>query len=112
MSEQVNLEAITSLKEKYENIMVTMGISLGMGLMLSFFMYAQFIDRMPPIFIQVWLLVVGLMIAALCYIKRLSFKWLMKRHGKRAEFQPLLARIGATDIEKEAKVLLAEKFPS
>ncbi|VAW87590.1 hypothetical protein MNBD_GAMMA17-664 [hydrothermal vent metagenome] len=112
MSEQVNLEAITVLKEKYESIMVTIGISLGMGLMLSFFMYAQFIDRMPPIFIQVWLLVVGLMIAALCYIKRLSFKWLMTRHGKRAEFQPLLARIDATDIEKEAKVLLAEKFPS
>ncbi|MCF6324730.1 MAG: hypothetical protein L3J89_10505 [Gammaproteobacteria bacterium] len=112
MSEQVNLEAVTALKEKYESIMVTIGISLGMGLMLSFFMYAQFIDRMPPIFIQVWLLVVGLMIAALCYIKRLSFKWLMKRHGKRAEFQSLLARIDANDIEKEAKVLLAEKFPS
>jgi len=112
MSEQINLEAITALKEKYESIMVTIGISLGMGLMLSFFMYAQFIDRMPPIFIQVWLLVVGLMIAAMCYIKRLSFKWLMKRHGKRADFQPLLVKIGAADIEKDAKVLLAEKFPS
>jgi len=111
MSEQINLEAIEALKAKYENIMVTIGISLGMALMLSFFMYAQFIDRMPPIFIQVWLLVVGLMVAALFYIKRLSFTWLMKRHGKRAEFQPLLVKIGATDIEKEAKVLLAEKFP-
>ena len=112
MSEQINLETITALKEKYESIMVTIGITLGMALMLSFFMYAQFIDRMPPIFIQVWLLVVGLMIAALCYIKRLSYKWLTARHGKRAEFQPLLVRISAADIEKEAKVLLAEKFPS
>ena len=112
MSEQINLEAINALKVKYESIMVTIGISLGMGLMLSFFMYAQFIDRMPPIFIQVWLLVVGLMIAALCYIKRLSFKWLMTRHGKRADFQPLLVKMSVADMDKDAKVLLAEKFPS
>ncbi len=112
MSEQINLEAIKALKEKYESIMVTIGISLGMALMLSFFMYAQFIDRMPPIFIQVWLLVVGLMIAALCYIKRLSFKWLTLRHGQRAAFKPLLARLSVADLEKEAKNLLDEKFPS
>ncbi len=112
MSEQVNFEAIDAFKKKYESIMVTIGISLGMVLMLSFFMYAQFIDRMPPIFIQVWVVVVGAMIAALFYIKRLSFKWLAMRHGKRAEFKPLLAKLTVADLEKDAQVLLDEKFPS
>jgi len=90
--------------------MVTIGISLGMMLMLSFFMYAQFIDRLPPIFIQMWLLAVGLLIAALVFIKRLSFKWLSMRHGKRAEFQPLLVRLNVSDMEKDAQALLDEKF--
>ncbi len=112
MSEQVNIETINALKKKYESILVTIGISLGMVLMLSFFMYAQFIDRMPPIFIQMWMLIVGLVIAAMFYIKRLSFAWLKLRHGRRAEFQRLLANLSAADLEKDAKVLLDEKFPS
>ncbi len=110
MSEQITLEAIDVLKKKYESIMVTIGISLGMVLMLSFFMYAQFIDRMPPIFIQMWMLIVGLVIAAMFYIKRLSFAWLKFRHGRRAEFQPLLAKLNVADLEKDAQVLLDEKF--
>lgn len=112
MSEQINLEAIDALKKKYESIMVTFGISLGMMLMLSFFMYAQFIDRMPPIFIQVWMVVVALVIAALIFIKRVSFKWLTIRHGRRVEFKPLLAVINVDDLDKDAQKLLDEKFPS
>ncbi len=112
MSEQVTLEAIDALKEKYESIMVTIGISLGMTLMLFFFMYAQFIDRMPPIFIQVLVAVTLVIIAALFYIKRVSYKWLTVRHGKRAEFQSLLTKLTVVDMEKDAKVLLEEKFSS
>jgi len=112
MSEQINLEAIDALKQKYENILVTIGIALGMILMSSFFMYAQFIDRLPSIYIQMWLVGVGLVIVALFYIKRLSFKWLTMRHGTRAEFQPLLAKLNLADMEKDAKVLLDEKFSS
>lgn len=112
MSEQVTVESIDNLKKKYESILVTIGITLGMALMLSFFMYAQFIDRLPPIFIQMWLLAVGLLITALFFIKRLSFKWLTMRHGRRAEFKPLLARLTLPDMEKDAQKLLDEKFSS
>lgn len=110
MSEQINLGAIEALKQKYENIMVILGISLGMILMSSFFMYAQFIDRLPSIYIQMWLVGVGCVIVALFYIKRLSFKWLKMRHGQRAEFRPLLVKLTVADMDKKAQVLLDEKF--
>lgn len=112
MSEQVNIEAINALKQKYESIMVTIGISLGMVLMSFFFMYAQFIDRMPPIFIQVQVAAAVVIIAMLCYIKRVSYKWLTLRHGRRAEFQPLLEKLTVADMEKDAQTLLDEKFSS
>lgn len=112
MSAQINLEAIDALKQKHENIAVFMGISLGMVLVFFFFSYAQLIDRMPPIFIQVQTTVAVLVVVALFFIKRLAFTYLKLRHGRRAELKPLLAVLDVKDLEKDTQVLLNEKFPS
>ncbi len=112
MSEQINLEAIDALKQKHENIAVTIGISLGMILVFFFFSYAQLIDRMPPIFIQVQTTIAVLIVAALFFIKRIAFSYLKLRHGQRAEFKPLLAVLTANDMERKTQALLDEKFPS
>jgi len=112
VSNQSKLEIINTLKQKHENTVVFMGITLAMVLVLFFFSFAQLIDRLPPIFIQVQVMMAIFIVIALCYIKRLAFFYLRLRHGMRTEFKPFLSVLNANDMAKESQVLLDEKFSS
>jgi len=111
-SKQAKLDSISTLKQKHENTVVFIGIFLGMVLVLFFFSFAQLIDRLPPIYVQVQVMFAIFIVIALFYIKRLAFGYLKLRHGRRADFIPLLAVISAKDLEKDAQALLDEKFSS
>lgn len=104
MSEQ-KLEAIRRIKKTHENLVVTLGITIGIILGVYFFSFAMLIDSAPPIAIQFLMVTTVLLVLALIYVKRIALFFTRLLLGRKAECKPLLAVLVVADLAKNETVL-------
>lgn len=110
MSEQ-QLAAIRRIKKTHENLVVTIGITIGVILGLYFFSFAALIDSARPYVIEFMMVSTVLLVVALIYVKRIALLFTRLLLGRKAECRPLLAQLVVSDLAKD-EALLAQQLGS
>lgn len=108
MSEQITIDIIRTVKKAHENIMVTIGVLIGILLIIYFFTFAQFFDRgyMAVVYFQAITSV--LFVVVLFLLKRVAFTVVRMIYGRRGAYQAFLSAIDASDLDKDEKTLEQE----
>lgn len=111
MSQQITIDIIRTVKKAHENIMVIIGVLIGVILLVYFFSFAQFFDRgyMGVVWFQAISSVV--FVAALFFLKRIAFTVVRVIYGRREPYQVFVSAIVASDLDKDEKAL-EEEFGS
>ncbi len=104
MSEQ-QLEAIRRIKKSHENLVVTLGITIGVVLGIYFFTFAALIDSARPYVIQFMMVTTVLLVVALFYVKQIAFFFTRRLLGRKAECKALLALLVVADLAKDEQQL-------
>lgn len=110
MSEQ-QLQAIRRIKKTHENMVVTLGVTIGIILGLYFFSFAALIDSARPYVIQFMLATTLLLVLALIYVKRIALFFTRLLLGRKAECKALLALLVVTDLAKDEALLAQQLGP-
>lgn len=111
MSQQITIDIIRTVKKAHENIMVSIGVFIGILLIVYFFSFAQFFDRgyMAVVYFQALTSIA--LVVALFFLKRIAFVVVRSIYGRRAAYQTFLSAIVASDLDKDEKAL-EEEFGS
>lgn len=107
MSEQ-QLETIRRIKKTHENLVVTLGITIGIILGVYFFSFATLIDSAPPIAMQFLMVTTVLLVLALVYVKRIALFFTRLLLGRKADCKRVLALLAVADLAKDEEVLLQQ----
>jgi len=100
------LDAVKHIKKVHENIMVILGVLIGMILMVYFFTYALLMDKAFTTWVWVELITTILLVFVLIFLSRISFfltKLLLVRHSS---CRPILKRMISTDLALKEPELL------
>ena len=106
MPQQDTLTAIRQIHKTLENFMVSLGIVIGMLLVIYFFTYGALVDS--PTSSLIWFEVVTsiLMVLVLVYLKRVSFFLTRLKLGRRADCGKVLKQLAYADLSLDENALL------
>jgi hypothetical protein len=107
MSEQ-KLEAIRKIKKTHENLVVAIGITIGLILGVYFFSFASLIDSARPFAIQFLMVTTVLLVVALIYVKRIALFFTRLLLGRKAECKAVLSVLAVADLAKDEETLLQQ----
>ena len=99
------LEAIRRIKKTHENLVVTIGITIGVVLGIYFFTFAALIDSARLYVIQFMMVTTVLLVLALIYVKRIALLFTRCLLGRKAEYKALLAVLVVADLVKDEQQL-------
>jgi len=106
MSEQT-LQAIEKIKKTHANIVVTLGISIGVILGIYFFTFPQFLDRAPGV-VTFQAISAVFLFASFFFLKRMAFALTRLRLMGKPECKAVLKAVSVADVDKDADVILAK----
>lgn len=104
MSEQ-QLQAIQRIKKTHENLVVTIGITIGIILGIYFFSFAALIDSAPPFAIQFQMVTSVLLVLALIYVKRIALLFTRLLLGRDDHCRTILRVITVADLARDDQTL-------
>ncbi len=104
MSEQT-LQAIEKVKKTHANMVVALGITVGMILGIYFFTFPQFLDHAPKV-VTFQAISAVFLFASFFFLKRIAF-WLTRiRLMGKPECKAVLNSVTVADVDKDAEVIL------
>ncbi len=104
MSEQT-LQAIEKVKKTHANIVVTLGITIGIILGIYFFTFPQFLDHAPNV-VTFQAITAVMLFISFFFLKRIAF-WLTRiRLIGKPECKAIMNAVSVADVDKEAEVIL------
>ena len=106
MSEPM-LQAIEHVKKTHANMVVALGISIGVILGIYFFTFPQFLDRAPSV-VTFQAISSLFLFAAFFFLKRIAFLLTRLRLVGKPECKIVLKAVSVADVDKEAEVILAK----
>ena len=93
------IEALTEIKRLQTKIQTSIGVTMGLILILIFFSFATLLDKMPSLFKYEAILTV-LIIIAFIFLKKISFALVRFRLSGKTELKTLLTQLKAQDLDK------------
>jgi len=106
MSEQETLNAIRRIKNTHENLIVTVGVLIGMTLLVYFFTFAMFVDKASTVLIWFEIITAILMALMLVFLKKVGFFLTKILLGRRSDCRVVFAAIVATDLVLDEQALV------
>jgi hypothetical protein len=105
--QQETLSAIRCIKKTHENLVVGVGVSIGMILLVYFFTFAMFVDRASAALVWFQVITTILMAFMLVFIKKTSFFLTRLLLGRRPDCRHVFAVLEAADLVIDEDVLVA-----
>jgi hypothetical protein len=105
---ELQLEAIRKIKKTHENLVVAIGITIGLILGVYFFSFASLIDSARPFAIQFLMVTTVLLVVALIYVKRIAFFFTRLLLGRKEHCKTVLKVITVADLTKDEEALLKQ----
>ena len=106
MSEQETLNAIRRIKKTHENLVVFIGVLIGMTLLIYFFTFAMFVDKASTVLVWFETITTILMAFMLVFLKRVGFFLTKLRLGRRPDCRAVFSAIVAADLALDEKALV------
>ncbi len=106
MSEQETLSAIRRIKKTHENLVVTVGVLIGMTLLVYFFTFAMFVDKASTALIWFEIITTILMALILVFLKKVGFFLTKLLLGRRSDCRAVLAALVAADLALDEEVIM------
>ncbi len=108
MANSINLSELQHVFKTFNRITTTIGVTIGVILLLYFFSFATLIDKAPAILFEIQATTAIFFIIALVYVKRISFFLTKLLLAKRESYAALIELISIDDLEKKIDVLRVE----
>lgn len=105
---ELQLEAIRKIKKTHENLVVTLGITIGLILGVYFFSFASLIDSAPPFAIRFLMVTTVLLVLALIYVKRIAFFFTRLLLGRKEHCKAILKVITVADLTLDEQELFKQ----
>ena len=106
MSQHENAEIIRKIKKVHENFVIGIGAGIGIILMLYFFSFAQFIDRVKPGLITFQIITTIIFVICLIFIKRVATFFTRLKLKRKPAFQTMMSKLSDSDFEKDEQTLV------
>ncbi|MEE8378932.1 MAG: hypothetical protein V3R49_00965 [Gammaproteobacteria bacterium] len=106
MSEQEALNAIRRIKNTHENLVVTIGVLIGMTLLVYFFTFAMFVDKASTGLIWFEIITAILMALVLVFLKKVGLFLTKILLGRRSDCRTVLGMLVAADLALDEQVLV------
>ena len=106
MSEQETLDAIGRIKKTHENLVVTVGVLIGMTLLIYFFTFAMFVDKASTVLIWFEVITTILMALMLVYLKKVGFFLTRILLGRRPDCRAVLAVLKTADLALDEQAIV------
>jgi hypothetical protein len=106
MSEQETLNAIRRIKKTHENLVVTVGVLIGMTLLVYFFTFAMFVDKASTALIWFEMITTILMALVLVFLKKAGFFLTKVLLGRRSDCRTVLGMLVAADLALDEQALV------
>lgn len=108
MSEQdQTLAAIEKVKKTHSNMVVTLGIGIGVILGIYFFTFPQFLDRAPGV-VTFQAISAVFLFASFFFLKRIAFLLTRIRLAGKPDCKSILKVVSVADVDKEPEAILAK----
>ena len=106
MSEQETLDAIRRIKKTHENLVVFMGVLIGMILLIYFFTFAMFVDKASTVLVWFETITAIMMALMLVFLKKVGFFLTKLFLGRRPDCRALLATWVTADLALDDQALV------
>ena len=106
MSEQETLNALRRIKKTHENLVVTIGVLIGMTLLIYFFTFAMFVDKASTVLVWFETITAILMALMLVFLKKVGFFLTKLLLGRRPDCRAVLATLVAADLVLDEQALV------
>jgi len=106
MSEQETLNAVRRIKKTHENLVVTIGVLIGMTLLVYFFTFAMFVDKASTVLIWFEVITAILMALMLVFLKKVGFFLTKLLLGRHPDCRTVLAVLVAADLALDEQVIV------
>ena len=100
------IEIIEKIQASQKNIKITFGSIIGIMLILFFFTYASLIDKAPPLFIEIEVVLSIIFVPALFLLNRISFAWIKLFKGRKTEYKDIIKKLHPNDVDKNPEEIL------
>lgn len=107
MPTQDTLNAIVQIKKTHENFMVSIGILIGVILVVYFFTYGALVDSVTSSLIWFEVITSVMMVVVLVFLRRVCFFLTRLKLGRRVEYAQLLHRMDVADLARDAQAIAA-----
>ena len=106
MSEQETLDAIRRIKKTHENLVVFIGVLIGMTLLIYFFTFAMFVDKASTVLVWFETITTILMALMLVFLKKVGFFLTRLLLGRRPDCRAVFTSIVAADLALDDQVIV------
>ncbi len=106
MSEQETLNAIRRIKKTHENLVVTIGVLIGMTLLIYFFTFAMFVDKASMVLVWFETITAILMALMLVFLKKVGFFLTKLLLGRRPDCRVVFTAIVAADLALDDQAIV------
>ena len=109
MSKQETLYAIRRIKKTHENLVVVIGVLIGMLLLIYFFTFAMFVDKASTGWVWFQIITTILMALMLVFLKKVGFFLTRQLLGRKPDCRSIFAVLRTADLALDEQVI-AEKL--
>lgn len=106
MSEQEILNAVRRIKNTHENLVVTIGVLIGMTLLIYFFTFAMFVDKASTVLVWFETITAILMALMLVFLKKVGFFLTKLLLGRRSDCRAVFTTIVAADLALDDQTIV------
>jgi hypothetical protein len=106
MPQQDTRSTLAQIKKTHENFMVSMGILIGIILVVYFFTYGALVDSVTSSLIWFQVVTSVLMVLVLVFLRRVCFFLTRLKLGRREGYAAVLAKLSAADLSLDEDTLL------
>jgi len=106
MSEQETLNAVRRIKNTHENLVVTVGVLIGMTLLVYFFTFAMFVDKASTALIWFEIITTILMALILVFLKKVGFFLTKLLLGRDSDCRAVLAVLVVADLALDEQEII------
>lgn len=109
---EITKETIEKIQNSQKSIKITLGSVMGITLILFFFSFAMLVDKFPPKFFTVEIILTLFIVPSFFLLNRISFFWVKLLKGRKSEFKAAIAKMAYDDVDKKTDSVLQKLIGS
>lgn len=96
----IDTQSLETLLNKQRNVKITLGVAIGLVLIVYFFTFATLLDKVSAGFFAFEIISGFLMVFVLFRLNKISFAWIRLRFGNKPAYQAFFSKLQAGDVDR------------